>query len=1352
MEILLGILLVCLLFFSGPIALVWCIVLSSRLGRLQQEKQDLERQFGYLQNQLYTRPQQTPSTTAPPAQAPSAQKTESVKVSEESARHKAEQLASAFQPQALPEASTQQTLSKQVPKQPTSQSQTPSSYTPPAQTTPKTAESSVLPSETREPKLPPELKPESKWTKPAEPLHPTSVATTLNRPQSDTQWEKAHLPKVPKKGEFSWQSLELLIGRKILGWVAVVGFVLAATTFIRYVVQEGWIGAIPPIFKILGIAGFGGLFLAAGKYFSNIGWRRFSTMLSSAGTIIVFQAGYASFAFYKILSLQSAGVVMGLIVSGAFLLAWHYQSKLLGVIAILGGLAVPLLISSGTDRHPEFFVYLLILNLGAVMLVNLLGRAPIGWIAFFGTQAEFWLWHGEYYRPEIFWPVFWFQAAFYAIYLADTTIASMIPWRKTTWERTSKIVRLLTIRNQLDEDDRVDSQSAVSQAAVRQIEPNWDDALRAIFGPILFFGTIWLLLRSDLDFKPWLGIFAFIGAAWYALLATVYGRQIQRLWDRATDQSLSAYWKAGPTAATVVALGFVAIAIPLQLSAVWIALGWTVVFAGLWYFGFRQEDRTFRVLSWFFAALACCRLLNDIFATRVQPVYDSIGIASHALPIPLLNPDAFPSLVASIILIAIAVLTDRLLRWKTFKTWDGEQIRLINFTLGLVGFGFLTAILSVESVQYFKLRPDFYCLIKPIKVSMSAYWPSLSLTVLWTLLATVLFEVGIRFRSQNLRYTALIGLFSIAIKIFLRDFEWRLGFSEPLANPYCFGLILTSLIFIALMVRSRCSARLETKEKNPWIVIGVLGLITLLGILSIECYQIFKDHNQPLRNFLMQFVPVPLVSVDEKTSQQIALHSLTILWTLFGGLLILIGLGFRSLPIRVFGGLVLIAAFLKIGVFEILMRPDYSQVVANPYFLSIACLSVTAMLFAVWTTWLRPLEQRSEREFFKALGVLGVLFVWVILSVECFCWFDQNPFKVLGVESASPRDLATASLSILWTVLALILLCLGMSGRSIVLRSLGLLIFIATVGKIIGFELFSRPSYETAIVNPYFLSITIPVVAMILAAVWATRLRPVERDEERKTFLALGLSAVVLIWVAASVECFQYFDIRTDWPEHRFLASASLTVFWTVLGVALAMIATGFRSTALRILAVGMLALTLLKTLPFDVFIRPAYLTPFWNPYAVPLVFLAFALIFVCIGLITKLDENNRAERITYRVLAFIGVVFLWSVLSLECFRSVRLLQGAESEAWKAQMALSILWSVFAGVLIFVGFVWRSPILRWMAILLLTATLTKVLIVDMAGVHELYRFGAIFVLACVLTLAAWAYQRFRPEKIDSSAQ
>jgi uncharacterized membrane protein len=319
-----------------------------------------------------------------------------------------------------------------------------------------------------------------------------------------------------------------------------------------------------------------------------------------------------------------------------------------------------------------------------------------------------------------------------------------------------------------------------------------------------------------------------------------------------------------------------------------------------------------------------------------------------------------------------------------------------------------------------------------------------------------------------------------------------------------------------------------------------------------------------------------------------------------------------------------------------------------------------------------------------------------------------------------------------------------------VLRGVGLVIFAATVSKIFALEMFRRPDFMTPLVNPYFLTILCPIVPMIAFAVWTVRVKPLTNSYERDTFTLLGLTGIGILWGAASVECYKYFDVRTDWPNHEFLASAALTVFWTLLAVTLAVIARLADAKTLRILAVVLLLLTLAKICPLDLWARPDYVTPLFNPFALPFVLLAFAMIFVCVTFITALDATDKTllgERQAYHFLAFVGVVFLWFCTSLECFESVRLLQGADAGAWQAQMALSILWSLFGGVLIFVGFVWRSPVLRWMAILLFALTSTKVLIVDMSGVDELYRIGAFFVLAVILTLAAWAYQRFKPEDV-----
>jgi uncharacterized membrane protein len=54
--------------------------------------------------------------------------------------------------------------------------------------------------------------------------------------------------------------------------------------------------------------------------------------------------------------------------------------------------------------------------------------------------------------------------------------------------------------------------------------------------------------------------------------------------------------------------------------------------------------------------------------------------------------------------------------------------------------------------------------------------------------------------------------------------------------------------------------------------------------------------------------------------------------------------------------------------------------------------------------------------------------------------------------------------------------------------------------------------------------------------------------------------------------------------------------------------------------------------------------------------------------------------------------------------------------------------------------------LRWTALSIYALTLGKVFLLDMAGLDQIYRIVAFFVLAILLGAAAWAYQRFQPDR------
>jgi uncharacterized membrane protein len=397
--------------------------------------------------------------------------------------------------------------------------------------------------------------------------------------------------------------------------------------------------------------------------------------------------------------------------------------------------------------------------------------------------------------------------------------------------------------------------------------------------------------------------------------------------------------------------------------------------------------------------------------------------------------------------------------------------------------------------------------------------------------------------------------------------------------------------------------------------------------------------------------------------------------------------------------------------------------------------------------------EKDNREIFGGFGIVGLYLLIAILTIEQYDFLNSSPLD-FGVE-------AFRSLTTLWSVYALFWITLASIVRSVPIRICGLIVLFGALAKTTfidsAFPYGYYPGWEWAmqfsldhwivLANPYFLTMLCPVIPAIVIAVWVNREKTIVGFCERIAWKVAGIIGLIALLIYLSVECWRFFGATASAlisvEGASSVASASLTLFWTMTALLITTVALFHRSKTLRIMSMLLLLLAVLKVFG-DLPSRLAFRVPFFNPYFFPMFVLALAVL-VAAHFWTQRLEQNSLERKIYRVFAFFGVAFLWLVLSAECFQSVRLLTE-DSAAWKAQMALSILWSLFAGVLIGIGFIWQSATLRWMAIILFATTLLKILIVDMSGVNELYRFGAVFALASLLALATWAYQRFKPEK------
>jgi hypothetical protein len=146
-------------------------------------------------------------------------------------------------------------------------------------------------------------------------------------------------------------------------------------------------------------------------------------------------------------------------------------------------------------------------------------------------------------------------------------------------------------------------------------------------------------------------------------------------------------------------------------------------------------------------------------------------------------------------------------------------------------------------------------------------------------------------------------------------------------------------------------------------------------------------------------------------------------------------------------------------------------------------------------------------------------------------------------------------------------------------------------------------------------------------------------------------------------------------------------------------------------------------------------------------------------------------DRLAMAVAGLGGIALVWWVLSLESYQYFTA-QAAQLQSEMAQRdqrvpdasgrpigevaaqraeqllrlghtALSVVWAAYGVAVLAVGFRLRSSGLRWAALLVLGATLGKVVLVDMSDLPGFYRVATLFVAAVVMAMAAWAYQKWQ---------
>ena len=345
------------------------------------------------------------------------------------------------------------------------------------------------------------------------------------------------------------QQLESIIGRRWLGWAAIILILFAAAFFLKYAFDNRWIGELGRV-AIGSIAGVG--MTTLGFKYHRRGWLVFSQILTAGGVILLYLSNYAAFGYYHLATQATAFAYLAVLVAEAAGLALLYDAPAIAIMALVGGFLAPILLRSDRDQYRSLFGYIAALDIGALALLK--HWRGLSSLAFGGTHLLFWVWYGENYHPRKLGAVMGFQTAVFLIFL----LAQM------------------------------------GRQLVRRASARFEDLVLLMINPFVFFATAYHLLNTD--HHDWMGVFAISMALLYAGAAKIL---LNRL---ATTQTQLLCMIA-------VALTFVTLTIPIQLRSNWITIGWSVEALAILWVGIETKASRLRALAFTVFALSLLRLV-----------------------------------------------------------------------------------------------------------------------------------------------------------------------------------------------------------------------------------------------------------------------------------------------------------------------------------------------------------------------------------------------------------------------------------------------------------------------------------------------------------------------------------------------------------------------------------------------------------------------------------------------------------------------------------------------------------------------------------------------------------------------
>ena len=375
---------------------------------------------------------------------------------------------------------------------------------------------------------------------------------------------------------------------------------------------------------------------------------------------------------------------------------------------------------------------------------------------------------------------------------------------------------------------------------------------------------------------------------------------------------------------------------------------------------------------------------------------------------------------------------------------------------------------------------------------------------------------------------------------------------------------------------------------------------------------------------------------------------------------------------------------------------------------------------------------------------MGVAHLAAAGAVIVRCREDSDLWQVLLIAAlalitiAVPLYFEVYAVAMLWAIEGLLLVVVGLRYRSLPAQLAGAIVLALAVGDFLtGLPMHDekfRPIFNTAFATWCFIAAVVMICHVLCRL--DKHLAPDLRSMSEQGLYVAGLG---LFMVTIVMEL--WWHVKLNMPareDNPFFWEQMVMVFavFIPLFITRPVCPRGQASRVTGTLLAAVAAIYVLLSLPT---VHEHSFTIFANGDFARAILL-IAVLFASARLLRRTELREPDEFVASGVVALGTTIVLWALLTEETWLYYDRLRPSAQWRFLMQMYISILWAVYATVLMVIGFWRRVRPLRYLALGIFVLLLGKIFLVDTRELDTAYRIAGFLVTGLALVGVSYLYQ------------